>query len=285
MKLKLNQTGSNLASSVTGNVNKACLLLKEADEDWLGEQDEQTPANYLSEVSKMKNAAISLQTAAGGLTEQNNLSVFGIADNVKQKAWAAGFLPVQVQYNPASLTFEGSAGEIIKESAGGNSENRYEQMNTPEETNMRVELFFDAVNCKDAFLGDNARVFTAGDVLQKGKQLYDAGKGKKHSVQETVEIFVGAIVKAQSRFVGFVWNNMVFWGEMFGVAVQYTMFSRDGNPIMAKVTIQIRQDKGPAGKDYESEKYWNKAYQKLFSNVYQGGAVDSVGKWGNLIQL
>ena len=65
--------------------------------------------------------------------------------------------------------------------------------------------------------------------------------------------------------VGFAWNKMIFWGELVGVNVQYTMFNKTGAPIRAKVTIQIRQDQAVNGeKPYKTEENWEKAFQAMF---------------------
>lgn len=273
------QTGSNLLASITGNVNKAYILLPCPRAVW-NNTIKRTNVRDLfenSQTRELKNAAAALlqnTTAdsninlAGGLMGADNTSFFGVSNSLVTKAQAQGFVPIQVQYNPSSIVMESEAGRDTKEHNGF-----LEQVNTPEETVLKMELIFDDMNLKDAFMWDVLSVST-GAVLQTGKQLANAAAGKYYSVQNKAEIFVGAITKPQSRVAGLIWNDMILFGEMVAVSVEYTMFNKQGDPVRAKVGIQIRQDEPTAGGDLAAaiKQYWEEAYKKLFISNYQGGA-------------
>lgn len=285
--MAMSQTTTNFAASITGNVNKAYLLLNNKPSK-LGLQPTAGAGSFQAQVANaalrwenglLRNAAASLQNASGLAGSSGNTALFGAADSVIGKANQAGFLPIQVQYNPSSISLESAAGTTIRQSVGGGGENTYQQMEMPEETVLRMELIFDDMNIKDAFMWDNLRL-SAGDVLQAGKSLTAAAKGGC-SVHTTVEGLVGAICRAQSRIVGVVWNKMYFWGELFGVNAEYTMFNRMGNPVRARVQIQIRQDELRT-----TDQYWNKAYDNLFKSAYQGGSVtETADSLRNLLNL
>jgi hypothetical protein len=298
--MALSQTSTNLLSSLTGNVNKAYLLLprpkarQTASASGTGFKAQLASAASNMEnriqTTQLRNAAAALQGASGLAGSTANTSVFGVSSSVVAKANAAGFIPIQVQYNPSSLSLESAAGRTIRQSVGGSGESMFQQMEVPEETVLRMELVFDAVNIKDAFMWDNLRLST-GDILQAGKSLATAAKGG-YTVHKTVEALIGAICRAPSRIVGVVWNKMYFWGEMFDIRAEYTMFNRDGNPVRAKVALQIRQDEPTstsngrmASATVQTDQYWKEAYQKLFKSVYEGGAVDGSSKIGNLLNL
>lgn len=293
--MAMSQTTTNFLSSVTGNVNKAYLLLNNKPSK-LGltppARTESFQAQLANEALRrenglLRNAAASLQNASGLAGSSGNTSLFGTSANVTAKANQAGFLPIQVQYNPSSISLESAAGTTIRQSVGGGGENTYQQMEMPEETVLRMELIFDDMNVKDAFMWDNLRL-SAGDMLQAGKSLAAAAKGGC-SVHTTVEALVGAVCCAQSRIVGVVWNKMYFWGELFSVNAEYTMFNRMGNPVRARVQIQIRQDE-PGGRgntaSRETDQYWNNAYTNLFKSAYQGGGVtETAAGVRNLLNL
>ncbi|MDO4292939.1 MAG: hypothetical protein Q4C65_06870 [Eubacteriales bacterium] len=279
--MAMSQLTSNLLSSITGNVNKAYLLLNN--------KPSQTANGALgreqgTQVSSLRNAAAALQNASGLAGSSGNVSLFGAAAGVTGTANQAGFLPLQVQYNPSSVSLESTAGTTIRQSVGGDGENAYQQMERPEETVLRMELIFDDMNIKDSFMWDNLRL-SAGDALQMGKNLAQAAKGG-YSVHTTVEALVGAVCRAQSRIVGMVWNKMYFWGELFSVQAEYTMFNRQGNPVRARVRIQIRQDEpsGGGSSSAATDQYWNNAYNKLFQSASQkNGQTESTRSLQNLI--
>ena len=74
------------------------------------------------------------------------------------------------------------------------------------------------------------------------------------SVRQMVELLVAATVFPSTRWIGFAWNKMIFWGELVYVDATYTMFDTSGEPVRAKVAIQIRQDEVTVAKDIGDEK-------------------------------
>ena len=257
---------NGLVSGITGNTNRAYILMHE-------------PSNATSGVkstSQLDGLADSLQSNpynSGALGSA--LGAMGKDYRLTDAANASEFIPVQIQFNPSSISFHGMAGEIRRDSVGGYGENQFQQFDSPAETILGMQLIFDDTNNKDAFMMDAelpllSEIASVGGLTQRIEQGVSALQGKEYSVQDATELFVAAMTKEYTRMVGFAWNKMIFWGELVSTSVQYTMFNKMGAPIRATVDIQIRQDQSVTvdpqkPKDpYKTEEQWNKAFDNLF---------------------
>lgn len=267
---------NGLGTAITGNTNKAYILLHRPEMN-PAEQAEAAQNGGLGGQSGLAKAASNLRSSMNVRSSRElgvSSSTLGLVNRVdgrlKAEANMANFLPVQVQYSPSSITFQGSGGEIRRESVGGSGENEFQQFDRPSETIMAMELIFDDTNNKDAFMMDAempllSEITSVGGLTQRIEQGVTALQGKVYSVQDTTELFVAAMVQNFTRLVGFAWNKMIFWGELVGVSVSYTMFNKAGAPIRAKVALQIRQDQAVSGeKAYATEEQWEEAFEELF---------------------
>lgn len=265
---------NGLTSAITGNINKAYILLHKPELN--PAEKEELAKNGGMPTKGLSGAAALLQSGVSDLGgksmgySNSGLNVLGADPTLTAMANLKNYIPVQVQFNPSSISFQGMGGEIRRESVGGSGENQFQQFDIPSETVMSMELMFDDTNNKDAFMMDAelpilSELASVGGMVQRIEQGVDALRGKKYSVQDSTELLVAAMIQNYTRLVGFAWNKIVFWGELVGVNVQYTMFNKDGNPIRAKVALQIRQDQsvddnGP----YATEQHWEKAFNELF---------------------
>lgn len=269
MAFGANTIGNGLTSGLTGNINKAYILMHQPDLNPTRKAD--SSGNF-----GLEGAAQLLQTGVSDKKGRNlgisgsGLNGLSVDSTLTAVANLADYIPVQVQFNPSSISFQGMGGEIRRESVGGAGENQFQQFDTPSETTMSMELIFDDTNNKDAFMMDGemsvlSDATSVGGLTQRIEQGVAALQGKSYSIRDTTELFVAAMVQSFTRMVGFAWNKMIFWGELVGVNVQYTMFNKTGAPIRAKVTIQIRQDQAVNGeKPYKTEENWEKAFQAMF---------------------
>lgn len=264
---------SGLGAAVTGNINKAYILLHRPELNPAKEKKSgsiqqpglaQAAASLKSGIQETSSRELGISSSVLGIAG-------GVDKNLQSAANAAEFIPVQVQFNPASISFQGNGGEIRRESVGGAGENEFQQFDRPAETILGMDLYFDDTNNKDAFMVDAelplfSEIASAGGMVQRLEQGVSALTGKSYSVQDVTELFVAAMVQNFTRLVGFAWNKMIFWGELTGVSLNYTMFNKAGAPIRAKVSIQIRQDQsvGVQGA-YATEDQWEEAFEKLFS--------------------
>lgn len=58
-------------------------------------------------------------------------------------------------------------------------------------------------------------------------------------VEQSVNHFLNAVRNPYSRGITFSWGNQLYKGELYSASVEYTMFSKQGVPVRAKVTIKI----------------------------------------------
>ena len=267
---------NGLASGITGNINKAYILMHKPELNPVEQAEAEASGGIVNK--GLSNLAAGLQTGIRGIDKQGRnlgvsgspLNALGVDSEMTELANMANYIPVQVQFNPSSISFQGMGGEIRRESVGGAGENQFQQFDIPSETVMSIELMFDDTNNKDAFMMDAempllSEIASVGGLVQRIEQGVDALRGKKYSVQDTTELFVAAMVQNFTRMVGFAWNKIIFWGELVGVNVQYTMFNKQGNPIRAKVALQIRQDQSVDGNGpYATEKEWENSFQNMF---------------------
>jgi hypothetical protein len=259
----MGQIGDNITSSLLGNATKGYLLIKKAETSAPEPSGTNMPiknanstlGSVAAAASAAKGAAAAasaLQNAAAGLAS----AVSRFSNDIMATATAQGYIPMQVQYNPSSIQMSTMKGDILNHSTGAGGENSFQQWKVPLRTTLAVELYLDDMNLVDAF---NYETSMTG-LSETAKQLVTSASGSSYSVRPIVEALVGAVGKAESRQAVFVWNQMAFEGELVGVEAEYLMFNRLGEPIRAKVGIQIYQ------KDKLASDYWDDAYEALFQS-------------------
>lgn len=278
MALMQNSLINNFLSSVTGNTNKAYILLNKNPD---ASREDPTGAA----ASGLANLASTLQGVAedAGKNQLSFTSLSGMTNAIKGAVGdTASYLPVQVQYNPNAISFSGKQGRIRRSGVGG--QDQFQQMDVPVETVMSVQLTFDDTNIKDAFMFEKLSVTNFGSIVQTAENVVGTIKGG-YSVQDLSEVFVGAMVRPSTRWVAFVWNKMIFWGELTGVQVKYTMFNPSGHPIRSNVSLRIRQDAQPGKNPYATEKAWEKAFDQMFSTKYKTNGFNINNKVSNFINF
>lgn len=271
--------------SLTGGVEKGYLLIKKANTVPVKPGNtimpQESGGSASSKLSAVKNAGKQMSQKAGQkLTAAANV-LKGMSSHIT--ANAGDYVPIQLQYNPSSIQVSTMKGTILNRGAGGGAENTYQQWKVPVQTMMSVDLIYDDMNIMDAFNMENLVSISA--VRDVGKQMAQ----KEFSVRPLVEALVGAMLKSESQRVVFVWNEMAFDGSLVSVDTAYTMFNRSGEPIRAKVSIQIFQQNGSEEEGtQENLDYWKQAYNKLFQSNYMGGGSNAEKNWNkasNFINL
>ncbi len=299
MAIGSNSILNGLASGITGNINKAYLLMRRPELNPSVNIAEESKNKLIDTMSSMQNKISKVGSRSLGVSG-SAFNAVSIDKSLLKELSTSGYIPVQVQFNPSSISFQGNAGDIRRESVGGYGENQFQQYDSPSETIMAMDLYFDDVNNKDAFMmdGDSSIIgdlTTIGGITQRAEQGLSALRGKRYSVQDSTELLVAAMVQTYTRNVGFAWNKMLFWGELVGVHVQYTMFNKVGEPIRATVSIQIRQDQkfkeNENDDDYKSEADWEKAFENMFKDKSGNNAMgiknSAATNWmnGNFLNL
>ena len=250
--------GNTLATSALGSVQKALLVIHKLD------------AAEVNSAQVAVSAANALQGAAAGMGATSAaMRGAGMQANV-----------MQVQYNPTSLSIQANAEAIpftyLQQNIDSGIPN---QSPRPPMVVLSVDLIFDAMNPKDAFMAEKFSLSTGGIVSSVAGVSQAAKSG--YTVQPQTDGLIAALMKPSTRVVTFRWADMAFTGQLIEVQAEYTMFSVSGKPIRSKVRMNIAQQ-------VESDadiQYWNKVLDTTFSGNGEVGGKDMGQKLGNLLNL
>lgn len=184
---------------------------------------------------------------------------------------------MRVQYNPSSLSISANASTIQVKSMQQSTENTaVQQQERPPSIVLTVQLLFDAVNSKDAFMADKFRL-SAGDLVSAGAAISKTVKGG-YTVRPQIDGLMGMMMDMNTRSVAFVWQDMVFEGQVSDVQATYNMFNMSGNPISGSVRLSITQNL-----DDTSISNWDRALETCFSKGMSGK--NAFEKAGNLVNI
>lgn len=282
----MNALGQNLASSISGNIPKAILCVRQMSEDDLMEaaaKDATTAAKDAAAVATRLQKMLLKTSQKQLLSEAQNALERGAGDSTLASQTfdsltkggvmkGSGYLAMEVQYNPNTIYMETQAGRQV-EYAGGNlgskSNNQIVQDIQPVSTTMSFQLIFDDMNPFDAFMLENLAPTTVGNIVSAAGALNRNLDRKKktvgYSVQSQIDGLMALLTQDETRQVIFFWAKMCFRGELTNVNTRYTMFNKDGNPIRGVVELTIRQGDDPLfGYD---RIYWDQAFTKAFGEA------------------
>lgn len=254
----MNAFMQNLKSSITGNIPKAILCVRDMMGDDSVEDDAKAAARLQEKLLEETRDALKRGVGDRTLASQTFGSIIEGG-----KMGGSGYLAMEVQYNPSSIHMETRAGVVDYSGGnlGGQSINQLAQDNQPVATIMSFQLIFDDMNPSDAFVLENLAPTTVGNTVS----LVGSGMKKKidggYSVQKQVDGLIALLTQTETRHVIFFWAKMCFRGVLTDVNTRYTMFNKDGNPIRGVVELSIRQD----AEDVFG--HWDKAFTKAFGKA------------------
>lgn len=219
-------------------------------------------------VKERDKSSSKLAARSGKVTKQMDIK----ADASKAKMTSAqinaamlakGFIPVQVQYNPSSITMNSVGGNIKNfETMGNEKLNSMTSTDKQTSTYLSVDLIYEDINVADAF-GSQSLDTKGPEWGDKKAFKEDDEFSDVYSVKKPVEGLLSLMMEKETRQVIFVWNNMFFHGVMTSVSVNFTMFNKIGMPIKAKVSLQIQQSN--TDESFASDRqYWDSAFDTAF---------------------
>lgn len=219
-------------------------------------------------VKERDKSSSKLAARSGKVTKQMDIR----ADASKAKMTSAqinaamlakGFIPVQVQYNPSSITMNSVGGNIKNfETMGNEKLNSMTSTDKQTSTYLSVDLIYEDINVADAF-GSQSLDTKGPEWGDKKAFKEDDEFSDVYSVKKPVEGLLSLMMEKETRQVIFVWNNMFFHGVMTSVSVNFTMFNKIGMPIKAKVSLQIQQSN--TDESFASDRqYWDSAFDTAF---------------------
>ena len=243
--MSLSSALSNVGNSLFGTTKKAVLLLHDLQST--------NPASKLgSSLNSLTKSVLTSANKIGG-------SAFSTAAN----ALVGGGGSLEVQYNPSSLSINANAQAVPFSYLLKNTDNGIPNQDLrPPSITMSVQLVFDDMNVKDAFMAEKFRVTSVGDAISTVSSLVKNLAGDGYSVQPETNALVAMLMKDSTRLVTFQWGDMSFTGEVCQVQARYTMFSVSGQPIRSVVDLVIVQCITGSGDISQ----WENAFDKGFSN-------------------
>lgn len=253
------QQVQDVGSSITGSIHKAILCVRRVE--FSAAERESLDSGLLDRMKAYEEGSGKVAAMAAMQLQNDMRSRASSTDSYQSLKQLVGkaYCTMQVQYNPASITINSTAGSIPETNMGDAGTNDDTQIVNPPETTMTVSLIFDAVNDKDAFQWEKYRL-SVGD-LAAG--VTAAVQNASYRVDKQVNALLALTVHGAVRHVVFHWSNFTFAGELTGVTANYTMFNPDGRPVRADVKLTIKENNvGDCG---AGEAYWDDAFNRLFS--------------------
>ena len=219
--------GTDLKNSALGQVQKALLILNQAGPG-------AAAAAGLS-VNPAQAAERALSAGTGAIQAAN--------------AAGPGRHVLEVQYNPSSISFQANADATAFKSLRTNEDSHVPlQNNRPPAVTMSLQLIFDQVNLRDAFM-------TWKSIIRLGTDHF--------SVRAQTNALIAMVMRDQTRNVTFKWANTTFTGEVTEAQAQYTMFSPSGEPIRSTIRLSISQELSTKA----DTSYWDKAFDACFGTA------------------
>ena len=257
----MNAVIQDAVSSLTGNLPKAILCVRDLSQAQGGEKGD--AAKKASDLQK--RLLKSTEDALNGLLEDNRggSQTFRSLTGKNGAMAGSGYLALEVQYNPSSISMSTQAGKQVQYSGGSLGQggaNQITQIVQPVSTTMSFQLVFDDMNPQDAFVLENMAP-TAGNLVSGTADVARKVRGA-YSVQAQMDGLMSLLTQPVTRKVIFYWAKMCFQGELVSVSSRYTMFNKDGNPIRGMVDLTIRQGE-ESGFDVV---YWDEAFTRTFGD-------------------
>ncbi len=262
----------DIGSAVTGKINKAMIFVKKRNE---------ASEKKLSDLRRDLLSKSSTSLLSSPIEAIKSMSGMSRAQSIGGDDYHV----MQVKYNPSSIRFSTQAGSFVQSGPGGMGVNQITQITVPARTTMFVDLIFDEMNIKDAFMWEKFDP-TLGGAVSAGAGAVKQITGDGYTVSNQIDGLIALITQAYSRNVVFYWNEMAFVGEVTGINAAYTMFNPQGNPVRGKVSLSIFQSED--SDNTADNKYWNAAFSKLFGNIEDNTEVDAssmMDKVQNLINF
>ncbi|RME29010.1 MAG: LysM peptidoglycan-binding domain-containing protein [Deltaproteobacteria bacterium] len=127
-----------------------------------------------------------------------------------------------VQYNPKEFKFDKPVQWQTHDQQGGNSTLEFQKA---QPATMQVELFFDTTHD-----GSDVRTSWVNKLLELTNPEYTPGSGE-----------AAELGKKRPPRVSFVWGTFYLYGVIEAVNVTYMMFSPEGTPLRARVSVKMKE--------------------------------------------
>lgn len=210
---------------------------------------------------------------AGTSSSNRGLSIDELANLMSGK-----YIPIQVQYNPSTLQYHSDLGgrrrinAVEGVGAGGDG---MSIKTIPQNTELSCTLVFEKINVNDAFIqaseGWNASLGNVTSTIGSAVNKIKGGSSEEpYSVRKEVEGFLALLSTTYTRDVIFFYGKICFHGELTVASANYKMFNKRGDPILAEVSIRIRQN----NENLYDQNRWRTSFDALFTEGGNANALE-----------
>ena len=165
---------------------------------------------------------------------------------------------IKVQFNPQELTFKTQPQTNGKKNGSLSEDKTYAV-----QTIMGVKLIYEDIKAEDAFIWEKQNTLTSGSTKERLMASSIGMAVSDRSVKKQIDGLLSLLMTPAARNIAFCWENTIISGVLQSAEAQYTMFSTAGNPIMGYIDLKLAMHNGNDGS--VDKKYWNKAFDKLFT--------------------
>ena len=270
--------GKDLLSSVTGNTDKACLVVHDVRAQATAIELKWNSAGNFGQLGGSIGPATQRQSEHQNTLANTMKALQGNSDLASAVSGQAGQdKTFFVQFNPSSLQLYSSNQPDLR--AGLNNtnsdQNAVADSVTAPQVDLTVQLIFDKMNIYDAFMFDKA---TSGASVTTATNIATLASDKTFTVQPYIEGLISALRNPYTQTMTFQWAHFSFTGRLRQLQANYTMFSVSGRPIRGVVQLRMKQDRNTA----ELQK-WKSQFETL---LMQKNALAAAGqKVSNLLNL
>ncbi len=224
-----------------------------------------------------KDAYSAVSSGVMGKVKQamGHLPVYGfIAAKTTQSASTAsmmlssGYQMMEVMYNPKSINISGTGGGEVRGTSNGDAGiSQLSRSSRVSRLKFNVELVFEDIDINDAFPMEKFQA-NAESALDLAASIAQQKLLGGFSVQDKCDGLLALLNFKRLKQVVFLWGNMFFHGELTNVDVRYEMFNYSGDPILAKVRLQIEQSDSQSSIKYAAdENQWSQAVDIAFNDL------------------
>ena len=234
----LEDIGSNIGRSITGNIEKAKLTLY----DYRYFDEGAVKVEDITKEGK-RGKKLTLQSLKGGdplytaeVFEGRSKEFDSKIETLINENAEAPKRNFIVKFNPNTMSIQGTGGgkHYVADYSDTNEQSGLSYKPLPTRVQFSVELLFDTTQNFEftkktiGALGKNSELVSK---IQTNKETVT------NSVRKQVEGFIAALRHPRTRVLEFNWGYMCYKGTLNSLDVQYTMFSPEGYPLRAKVRM------------------------------------------------
>lgn len=220
-----------------------------------------------SQLSKTSDGAVIGRSGGGKMDRDTVAETLGNA-----------YTAMEVQYNPRSLSFNTMNGDkyfFNRPGMGSEGANILAKWQIPSQTTLSITLILEEINPANVFMWESEQLTggfsTAGSAVNSVSSIKNKWNGEKGTLRKKAEALLALLLSPATRDVFFIYSGTLFHGNLTKVKVDYKMFDKEGEPVLAEVLINIAQ----SDKFVQDTERWEKLFSDYFDSAEEPDAADA----------